>query len=92
MKEFINELKHNQDINYKKGLENRINIDYIIERLEDLEKSYNKYLKERLNFLNGAIDHFIDNDEETALKYMYCRSEIEAIRKLLEGGQHDKNN
>ena len=35
MKEFIEELKHNQKINIEKGLENRINIDYIIERLEE---------------------------------------------------------
>ena len=37
MKEFIEELKHNQKINIEKGLENRVNIDYIIERLEDIE-------------------------------------------------------
>ncbi len=92
MKEFIKELKHNQNINYKKGLENRINIDYIIERLEDLEKRYNNYINERIDFLNGAIEHFIDTDEETALKYMYCRSEVETIKKLLEGGQHEEDN
>lgn len=33
MKEFIEELKYNQNINYKKGLENRVDIDYVIERL-----------------------------------------------------------
>lgn len=33
MKEFIDELKYNQNINYEKGLENRIDIDYVIERL-----------------------------------------------------------
>lgn len=38
MKEFIEELKHNQKINYEKGLENRVNIDYVIERLEDINK------------------------------------------------------
>ena len=38
MKEFIEELKHNQKINITKGLENRVNIDYIIERLEDIQK------------------------------------------------------
>ena len=73
MKEFINELKHNQDINYKKGLENRINIDYIIERLEELEKSYNKYFKERLDFLNGAINHFIEDRNNGKLDAAYAR-------------------
>ena len=38
MKEFIEELKYNQNINFKKGLENRIDIDYVIERLEDIKK------------------------------------------------------
>ena len=38
MKEFIEELKHNQNINIEKGLENRVNIDYVIERLEDIDK------------------------------------------------------
>lgn len=46
MKEFIEELKHNQAINEQKGLENRVNIDYIIERLEDIEK----FLLENIEF------------------------------------------
>lgn len=42
MKDFIDELKHNQKINIEKGLENRVDIDYVIERLEDiLEKEEN---------------------------------------------------
>ena len=38
MKEFIEELKHNQNINIEKDLENRVNIDYVIERLEDIRQ------------------------------------------------------
>lgn len=38
MEEFIEELKHNQQINIEKDLENRVDIDYVIERLEDIEK------------------------------------------------------
>lgn len=38
MKEFIEELKYNQNINFEKELENRIDIDYVIERLEDIQK------------------------------------------------------
>ena len=37
MQEFIEELKYNQNINLEKGLENRVNIDYVIERLEDIK-------------------------------------------------------
>ena len=39
LKEFLEELKHNQNINYTKKLENRIDIDYIIERIENILKS-----------------------------------------------------
>ena len=38
MREFIEELKHNQNINIEKDLENRVDIDYVIERLEDINK------------------------------------------------------
>lgn len=37
MMEFIEELKHNQNVNVKNNLENRINIDYVIERLENIQ-------------------------------------------------------
>lgn len=36
LKTFINELKYNKNVNFKKGLENRVNIDYVIERLEEI--------------------------------------------------------
>lgn len=38
LEEFIKELEYNQNINIKKDLENRINIDYVIERLKDINK------------------------------------------------------
>lgn len=38
MREFIEELKHNQNINYKNNLENKVDIDYVLERLEDIKK------------------------------------------------------
>ncbi len=47
MQEFIEELKHNQNINLEKGLENRINIDYVIERLENIN-----------NFLLNNMEYF----------------------------------
>ena len=41
MKEFIEELKHNREVNIEKGLENRVDIDYVIERLYSiLEEEY----------------------------------------------------
>lgn len=38
MMEFIKELKYNQDVNYKNNLENKVDIDYILERLEDIKE------------------------------------------------------
>ena len=38
MQEFIDELKYNKQINIEKGLENRVDIDYVIERLEDIQE------------------------------------------------------
>ena len=38
MREFIEELKYNKKINEEKGLENRVNVDYVIERLEEIDK------------------------------------------------------
>lgn len=46
MQEFIEELKNNQNINLEKGLENRVNIDYVIERLENI----NNFLLENVEY------------------------------------------
>ena len=56
MEEFIEELKHNREVNIEKGLENRVDIDYVIERLESEEDK----LKNILNYINDIIDN---NDE-----------------------------
>ena len=36
--DFLEELKHNQQINLEKGTENRIDIDYVIERITEILK------------------------------------------------------
>lgn len=55
MKEFIEELKYNQNINFEKDLENRIDIDYVIERLEDIQKEQNINFEINKIYDNGAI-------------------------------------
>lgn len=40
MNELIKELEYNQKINKEKGLENRIDIDYILKRLNDINVYY----------------------------------------------------
>ena len=44
MQEFIEELKSNEKVNKEKGLENRIDIDYVIWRLEDINENLRLFL------------------------------------------------
>lgn len=37
IEDFLVELKHNKKINEQENLENRVDIDYVIERLEDIK-------------------------------------------------------
>ena len=46
MKDLINELEHNKKVNEKNNFENTVDIDYILERLKDV----NQELEELLNF------------------------------------------
>ena len=60
MKEFIEELKHNQQINIEKDLENRVDIDYVIERLEDIrENSHNMTYAQKINKIVEDTDNLI---------------------------------
>lgn len=64
MQKFINELKNNKDVNFKNWLANRIdidmenavNIDYVIERLEHINLLKSAYINE--------IEVFIENEKE----------------------------
>lgn len=67
LNEFIEELKHNQKINIKNDLENRVNIDYIIERLEDIQNELLQnieYFDYHNKNLNKKQDEKIDNIKE----------------------------
>ena len=48
MNGLIEELKYNQKVNYEKGLENRVDIDYVIERLENIQD----FLLENIEYFN----------------------------------------
>lgn len=63
LREFIEELKHNQNINYKNNLENRINIDYVLERLEDIRKELLNTI-EMNSYINDS-DKSEENEEVT---------------------------
>ena len=70
MNEFIEELEYNQKINFEKGLENRVDIDYVIERLKDINVFYEVCKAETQNAIEDLY-----NDE----LYDYIREEIENI-------------
>ena len=80
MKEFIEMLKYNQNINFEKGLENRIDIDYVIERLEEIEKAENisPYWKVSKCEVETAIEDIYNDDytdEETQKKLTNLKDE-----------------
>jgi hypothetical protein len=58
MKELIEELENNQKINKEKGLENKVDIDYILERLNNI----NVWFEVAKNEVITAIED-IYNDE-----------------------------
>ena len=94
LNEFIKELKENQNINYKNNLENRIDIDYVIERLEDITPTY-ETLKEDIKELDDyeksdlAIDLFKESPDYTAdsleyiIKNMLDKSEKYALIDII---------
>ena len=81
MREFIEELKYNQKINMEKGLENRVDIDYVIERLEEIEKEENisPYWNVSKIEVETAIEDIYNdelyNDEETQQKLTNLKDE-----------------
>lgn len=72
MKEFLEELKNNREVNINNDLENRIDIDYVIERLEDIKKD----MKEETVI---EIDEKIIGVRSELMQYI--RSEIVNISK-----------
>lgn len=68
LKEFIKELKHNQNINHKNNLENRVDIDYVLERLEDIRKELLEnveYFDYHNKNMTKSQDEKIDNIKES---------------------------
>ena len=65
MNECLKELKHNQTINERQGLENRVNIDYVIERLESID-FITEFMKSEIVFNIENIVNDISNWQEDA--------------------------
>lgn len=86
MKEFIEELKYNKNINFEKDFENRIDIDYVIERLEDIQKEQNN------NFENNVYDNgtMIIGELNKVINYIARNDKEEEYNDLIEDLEHLK--
>lgn len=76
LNEFVEELKHNQNINYKNNLENRIDIDYVLERLEDIQEIKNS---DPIDYILGIFNE-LEKMDQYDLLYNACenlRSNVE---------------
>jgi hypothetical protein len=102
LNEFIKELKENQDINYKNNLENRIDIDYVIEKLEDIEPSYETIKKdiesledyEKSDLIvdlvkNGNPFYIMDNMEYLIENSLDKNAKYDILNTLLESIKND---
>ena len=76
LNEFIEELKHNQNINYKNNLENRVDIDYVLERLEDIRKE----------LLNTIETNSYVNDTDKSQESEEVTRTLSIIEKLNDKG------
>jgi hypothetical protein len=68
LNEFIEELKHNQNINHKNNQENKVNIGYVLERLEDIKKELLenvKYFDYHNKNMTKSQNEKIDNIKES---------------------------
>ena len=84
MREFIEELKHNQNINFEKGLENRVDIDYVIERLEEIY-ILKDYIKNEIDFNIDTLvnDDFLEYDKKEKLYNLNDEEINEISEKIL---------
>jgi hypothetical protein len=62
MREFIEELKYNKKINEEKGLENRVDVDYVIERLENIQKNTNVLEDALIDEIDMVLDCNFENE------------------------------
>ena len=76
MNDLIKELEYNKKVNEEKGLDNVINIDYVLARLRNID-IYEEYLKGEIDFNIETIvnDDFSGLSEEEKDKLMHLTDE-----------------
>ena len=87
LNEFIKELKHNQKINYKNNIENKIDIDYVIERLEDIEE---EKTDDPVDYILGEFNK-LEKIDQYDLLYNMCYNLINNTKKEIYK-EHEKDN
>lgn len=68
MDEFIKELENNQKINLEKGLENRIDIDYVIKRLKNINVWFEVARSEVITAIEDIYNDELYNGYEDKLE------------------------
>ena len=67
MRELIKELEYNKKINEEKGLENKVDIDYILKRLNDIN-IWKEFMKNEVDFVIDTLINDEELDEDTKQK------------------------
>lgn len=81
MKEFIEELKHNREVNIEKGLENRVDIDYVIERLENIKLEVSiEDVKTAINRRIKIYEELINNETWNSENYVSLLGLVESLK------------
>lgn len=84
MNELIKELEYNQKINLEKGLPNIVAIDYIIERLKEVDP-IRQYITNEINYNIESLvnENYIEQDEELKKLENLTDKDIENITELI---------
>lgn len=79
MRDFIKELENNQKINLEKGLENKVDIDYVIERLKNIS-IYRELIKNEIEFnIENYVNDDCNNEEDKELIYNISDDDLDLM-------------
>jgi len=79
MNEFIKELENNQKINLEKGLENKVDIDYVIQRLKDIN-TLRDYIKGEVEFnIENYVNDDCNNEEDKELVHNISDDDLDLM-------------
>ena len=84
MDKLIKELEYNQKINLEKGLPNIVAIDYIIERLKEIDP-VKQYITNEINYNIESLvnENYMEQDEELKKLENLTDKDIENITELI---------